>query len=216
MQDCHLQQHWASRTETAILPEKSAARREVSEKLGRWHKEKKARSAVLQPLTQDGQQSQEPEAPKWLHELKEEYSQLQVCFGAALWSLVRSVEPAIIAQCTLHLANELVPLSEPAALKSASFAALPQADVKAAGQEAAIVRSHEASGPARQILPDDSFLTEDTVRDAFYACSQKAQHRHRQRKDSSLRKLVTADGQHIIFSAAARNTISKDTVHLIR
>lgn len=78
------------------------------------------------------------------------------------------------------------------------------------------MRSHEASGPARQILPDDSFLTADTVRGAFYACSQKAQHRHRQRKDSSLRKLVTADSQRITFSVAARNNISKDVVHLIR
>ena len=78
------------------------------------------------------------------------------------------------------------------------------------------MRSHEASGPARQILPDDSFLTEDTVRDAFEACSQKAQHRHRQRKDKSLRNLVTADGQRITFSAAARRNISKDVVHFIR
>lgn len=92
---CNSIGHHAS--ETAMLPDRSAARREVAEKLGRWHEEKKARSAVLQPLTQDGQQPQEPEAPKWLRELKEEYSQLQVCFGAALWSFVRSVEPAIVA-----------------------------------------------------------------------------------------------------------------------
>jgi hypothetical protein len=136
---------------------------------------------------------------------------LVVCRRVSDWGCQQALHCA-----TLHLAGELVPLSERAELKSASFAALLQADVKAAGQEAAIVRSHEASGPARQILPDDSFHTEDTVRGAFYACSQKAQHRHRQRKDSSLRNLVTSDGQRIAFSAAARRNISKDVVHSIR
>jgi hypothetical protein len=65
-------------------------------------------------------------------------------------------------------------------------------------------------------LPDDSFRTEATVRDAFFECSQSAQQRNRQRKAISLSGLVTAIGQNFTFSAAARRTISPEVVQLIR
>jgi hypothetical protein len=78
------------------------------------------------------------------------------------------------------------------------------------------VRSHEASGPARQIVPDDSFQMEATVRDAFFDCSQRAQQRNRQRKATSMRGLVTTNGQNITFSAAARRNVSEDILQMIR
>ena len=76
--------------------------------------------------------------------------------------------------------------------------------MEALRKQARIVGAHEARGPARQILPDDNFLQSLSVRDAFHDCSQKAAARNTKRKASSLRGLVTANGQRVEFDRAGR------------
>ena len=75
---------------------------------------------------------------------------------------------------------------------------------------------HEAQGPARQIVPDDHWRTDLSVRDAYQECSQRARARNAQRKLNSLRGLVTGDGQAVEFTETARQQLPPQALQAIR
>ena len=81
---------------------------------------------------------------------------------------------------------------------------------------ARIVGSHEARGPAKQILPDSSFRSTLPLQQAFVECAQRARTRNANRKARSMRGLVTHDGALVEFSGAARNAISPAVLQKIR
>lgn len=81
---------------------------------------------------------------------------------------------------------------------------------------ARIIGSHEARGPAKQILPDSSFLSTLPLQQAFVECAQRARARNVNRKASSMKALVTHNRARVKFTGAARNTISPALLQLIR
>ncbi len=81
---------------------------------------------------------------------------------------------------------------------------------------ARIVGSHQAQGPAKQILPDSNFLTDKPLQHAFVECSQRARTRNAHRKANSLRALMTRAGGRLEFSRAARQAVTPAVLQLIR
>ena len=79
-----------------------------------------------------------------------------------------------------------------------------------------IVGSHEAQGPAKQILPDSNFLSVQPLRQAFVDCSQRARTRNAHRKANSLRALVTTSGRRVGFTREGREAISLAVLQMIR
>ena len=95
-------------------------------------------------------------------------------------------------------------------------ALLAQVRLRDLTNQAQIVGSHEARGPAKQILPDSAFLVKQPLHFVFQYCSQVAARRNFDRKASSMRKLITATGHPLQFTKGVRQNLSADLVHLIR
>lgn len=81
---------------------------------------------------------------------------------------------------------------------------------------ARIIRSHQAVGPAKQILPDSAFLVKQPLQQVFQQCTRVANERNANRKATSLKGLVTSDGRRVEFSREARDMIPKAVEQLIR
>lgn len=91
-----------------------------------------------------------------------------------------------------------------------------QEQLNKVSKAAHIVSSHKARGPAKQILPDSSFLSTLPLQQAFVECAQRARTRNANRKASSMKALVTINRARVEFTGAARNTISPALLQLIR
>lgn len=91
-----------------------------------------------------------------------------------------------------------------------------QAQLKELAKEARIIGSHEAQGPAKQILPDSHFINESPLRQTVADCAQTARSRSAKRKVNSLTGLITHSGAHVRFSSASREAISPTVLQMIR
>lgn len=79
-----------------------------------------------------------------------------------------------------------------------------------------ILRSHQAEGPAKQIMPDSAFLVNQPLQLAYQLCTRDAIGKSASRRVSSLGGLVTWNKRHTEFSQEARDLIPADVVQLIR